>query len=739
MTCHYNPAGYRNPRRNLHRFLRQMEAAGVSVFVAELAYGDLPWLLPESANHLRLRTPLRNAMWHKENLLNLLERMVPDTFDTIAWIDADIWFERRDWVQAAEDALKTRAVVQLFEKIVQTAEDGSVATVQPGAGFSGYLGVGQTTPGYAWAARRSLWKQAGGLYERAVIGGADTLQASVWFPTAHWPFGWFNYAGTPGSLERLRQWCASEGGCGGIAGAAFHEWHGDTAKRKYGERHGIMGSINVETDLVRRVDGLLEFSDRVPDWFRSHIQTYFRSRAEDGQAREFAQADVETASETTQSPNFKSRTEIINWLIRVRGFSTYLEIGVGDGKSFSEIQCPNKESVDPAEGDYSAAEPTHRVTSDLFFQENTAKFDLIFIDGLHHEDAVARDLGNALAALNVGGIVVCHDLNPLTEAMQAVPRSTQDWTGDGWKAWVKLSASRDDLLFAVADIDHGVGVIVTDADVSSPRLSVDEGVLDWQSFVNNRKDWLPLISPGKLAATLGCEPQDGINPPLAVVTLWRAERSDAQRAVLGYLQSEDFPKGTRFIWTVEAGSGTASWLESQWEQFEKLSRQYSLEMIETEPMPAGNELEKHITVATLYNEALKGCQSRLVLCVEDDVVPTVGTWRQLCMSLASEPRAAAVMGVYRTRQKHDCVCARDMAGVYFSWSVAGTRQTICASWIGAGLTLYRAEALRKCLPAMPEKAQQGWMNGWDVVVSQRLRALGGALFIDAGCVADHRV
>lgn len=125
-----------------------------------------------------------------------------------------------------------------------------------------------------------------------------------------------------------------------------------------------------------------------------------------------------------------NRTRIINDVVRVGGAVSYLEIGYGDGANYAAIRCRRKWSVDPAEGGYAAAKPTHRMTSDAFFEDNEEKFDVIFIDGLHHADQVERDLKNSLAALAPGGVVICHDLNPTSEGMQAVPRSQQEWTGE---------------------------------------------------------------------------------------------------------------------------------------------------------------------------------------------------------------------------------------------------------------------------------------------------------------------
>src|SRR4030095_17138097 len=105
LTCLFNPQGYCQPRRNFLRFLRQLAAENIPVYAAELAIGDEEWILPESTNVLRLRTTPPQVLWFKENLLNLVEAIVPPTFDRLAWLDCGIVFQRLDLYLAANDAL----------------------------------------------------------------------------------------------------------------------------------------------------------------------------------------------------------------------------------------------------------------------------------------------------------------------------------------------------------------------------------------------------------------------------------------------------------------------------------------------------------------------------------------------------------------------------------------------------------------------------------------------------------
>lgn len=179
------------------------------------------------------------------------------------------------------------------------------------------------------------------------------------------------------------------------------------------------------------------------------------------------------------------RYDIINHFINKKGYTRFLEIGHATGEAFSQIECDVMHSVDP-EG-----HPSHKMTSDEFFEQNTEKYDIIFIDGLHHADQVEKDIRNSIEALNEGGTIVMHDCSPTDEKMQIVPRQQGVWTGDVWKAYVKFLANNNDKYECfVIDSDWGCGVI---REGSSKSIELpDELTYEW--LERNRKQALNLIS-----------------------------------------------------------------------------------------------------------------------------------------------------------------------------------------------------------------------------------------------------
>ncbi len=141
--------------------------------------------------------------------------------------------------------------------------------------------------------------------------------------------------------------------------------------------------------------------------------------------------------------------DIINAFVEKRAYQAYLEISNGAGGTFQAVQCASKHRVVPEPG----------ASSDEFFATNTAKFDIVFIDGVHQCDQVLREIQNSIAALRSGGVVVIHDcLPPTDEAARGRPVSGRAWCGDVFRA-IAWYFSKSRYLCYTVDTDFGVGVI----------------------------------------------------------------------------------------------------------------------------------------------------------------------------------------------------------------------------------------------------------------------------------------
>ena len=157
------------------------------------------------------------------------------------------------------------------------------------------------------------------------------------------------------------------------------------------------------------------------------------------------------------------RYDVINQLIKERGYTSYLEIGVSTGKNFNRIKCDEKIGVEPTRDG---------VDSDKFFESNEQKFDIIFIDGLHTAEQVEKDIINSWNSLNPKGIIILHDVNPKTKESQLVPKVSIPWKGDVWRAFYGFMKAYPKINSYYTDQDTGLGFI------EKSRHKVSEGFIE---------------------------------------------------------------------------------------------------------------------------------------------------------------------------------------------------------------------------------------------------------------------
>jgi hypothetical protein len=182
------------------------------------------------------------------------------------------------------------------------------------------------------------------------------------------------------------------------------------------------------------------------------------------------------------------RWDLIQHIINKYNYTSYLEIGCDKDQSFSRIKINKKIGVDPISGG------TIRDTSDNFFINNKDKFDIIFIDGLHHYEQVIKDVYNSLDILNDNGHILIHDCLPRTIAHQAIPRYRGSWNGDVWKSIVELR-TKSNLEVFTCEIDFGVGVIRKKNNINPLDIKINDfKKLKFKDYYHNNKEFMNVIS-----------------------------------------------------------------------------------------------------------------------------------------------------------------------------------------------------------------------------------------------------
>ena len=189
---------------------------------------------------------------------------------------------------------------------------------------------------------------------------------------------------------------------------------------------------------------------------------------------------------------FPKRYEIIQNIIDLNQYKSYLEIGCDKNQSFSSININRRVGVDPVEGG------TIKMTSDDFFLNNKEKFDIIFIDGLHEYHQVIKDIQNSLKFINNNGVILLHDCLPRSIWNQITPRINSDWNGDVWKAIVECR-TYDHIDTYTCIADQRIGVIIPKANGNKLTLkNVIFKELKYRDYYYNHEEYMNLIDCKKL-------------------------------------------------------------------------------------------------------------------------------------------------------------------------------------------------------------------------------------------------
>ena len=282
---YFNFCSFKSRRRLFIEFVERNKHLKL-VAIEVLGSNPLP-MLPVW-KHIRVKN--NSVMWLKENLINVAVSHLPKNWKTVAWVDADIVFLNRNWVNDTKESLEFYDVVQLFQSAVNLGPRGETIKVDKSFGYMhSRSGTPYTSgdkygfwhPGYAWACTRSAWKQMGGLIDWAILGSADRHMALAWI----------------GKSEESRPGNASENykkmvyefeqGCkgfrlGNIDGTILHEWHGSLQNRKYKERWSILTDnyFDPVDDIGLTKDGVMQLTSKGRR-LEKDLKDYFIGRKED--------------------------------------------------------------------------------------------------------------------------------------------------------------------------------------------------------------------------------------------------------------------------------------------------------------------------------------------------------------------------------------------------------------------------------------------------------------------------
>lgn len=277
VSVYWNPAGSENLRENAIRFEKEFRQWGIPLTIIEAVQVDQLFPNAEPVPY----DPATNCLWQKERLINYAVERLPASVDVVAWVDMDILFLDRHWVEKAAESMKTHRVAQLFRKWLWADANGYVMDHLSGIGenASHFIAGERSNPGGALIAHRDVFP----LYEHHICGGGDSAAMLAW--TGQWGSPFFEKMSFPHRRHCL-EWAAEanakvRGKVTDIDSGAVHLFHGTRHDRKYWDRHLALAEHHFHPDRDVIADRLLEWTPEAPEALKNYLAGYFRSRNED--------------------------------------------------------------------------------------------------------------------------------------------------------------------------------------------------------------------------------------------------------------------------------------------------------------------------------------------------------------------------------------------------------------------------------------------------------------------------
>ena len=231
-------------------------------------------------------------MFYKEQLINKLEKVVPEQYTKLVCLDGDIIFDIPDWVNQISASLNENDLIQPFsEACWLTPDNTKIRSKKPSYALAivndqlrSPKSIHMFHPGFAWAFKREFFRKIGGFFERAIIGNGDMVFVFNFFRESL-PEYWVRDVGNKFAVETWGEYHAKIKAAapkiGYIQAKALHIFHGVRQNRQYTTRYKAVSHMLTgkwDDQITVNADGLFEFKN--PQISQAVLE-YFKRRNED--------------------------------------------------------------------------------------------------------------------------------------------------------------------------------------------------------------------------------------------------------------------------------------------------------------------------------------------------------------------------------------------------------------------------------------------------------------------------
>lgn len=258
-------------------FIKQMlDLANIPYFIGEMSINGSPFLFAESSNIFHFQSS--DNMFYKENIINLMEPLLPPIYDKLCIMDADIIFDNSDWYNLMSTKLNDVNICQPFSRAYWLNISYDDVIQEKDSYLKKRIGGHE---GFVWGFQRAwfnTYKFPGGCF----IGNGDTIFVKAVFEKKIWE---------PANNHELVKYIAN---LPSIISSdyldmnIYHLYHGTINNRQYATKNinfnNMLKNLKVTAsdELIEyNADGIMQWTPKHSNVFNSFMKEYLINRNDD--------------------------------------------------------------------------------------------------------------------------------------------------------------------------------------------------------------------------------------------------------------------------------------------------------------------------------------------------------------------------------------------------------------------------------------------------------------------------
>jgi hypothetical protein len=237
-----------------------------------------------------------SPLWHKESAINFLLKQIPSNYKYIVVADNDIILNDNNWHYKTCNLLKNHIMVQCFETIKYVGPDSlGIDRYYESAVKCSTVNnhINDGNPGGFIAYRRDYLSHTGGLFDKCLVGGGDTINMMPFFIDSHYhSINIFDRVFSDQKIfildyiEKSKRYISTTNhkktlyikNC-----HATHQYHGMIRDRNYQDRYNLINKLNSTNYIEQDKLGFYYLTNKTSSTYNlsKDLECFFNNRSSD--------------------------------------------------------------------------------------------------------------------------------------------------------------------------------------------------------------------------------------------------------------------------------------------------------------------------------------------------------------------------------------------------------------------------------------------------------------------------